>query len=73
MNTATTMSESEKSFLSHMMRWGSDGYPIQKISGKWYWTEFFGIQGAPCSYKTKKSATQAVEKYIDVLIDKAAT
>lgn len=62
----------EKEFLDHMQRWGSDAYPLQKVSRGWVWNEAFGIKGAPVVYKTKREARQAIERYIDALLDKNA-
>ena len=66
------LSENEKRILTHISRWGSDGYPIHKSGNKWMWVEFFGINGAPTIYKTKKEAFAAFEIFLDVLRDKAA-
>ena len=70
--TASILSESESAFLSHMMRWGSDGYPVAERGSKWFWDEFFGVRGAPGSYKTKREAMAAIETYIDILCAKSA-
>ena len=34
------------------------------------WADFWGVKGAPTVYKTKRDAVTAIERYIDVLIDK---
>ncbi len=67
-------SQAEKDFHRHMMMWGSDGFPVQKLkSGRgWIWAEFWGVKGPPTVYKTKRAAFAAVEAYIGVLCDKAA-
>jgi hypothetical protein len=63
----------ESDFLQHMGRFGSDAYPVQKVSGgRWIWRECWGVKGAPTVYKTKRECVQAIERYIDVLIDKTA-
>lgn len=66
------LSDNEESFLRHMMRWGSDGYPVSKVGQSWHWVDFRGCSGAPTVYKTKREAEVAVENYIDILIDKKA-
>ena len=67
-----TRTQSEKDFHNHNIRWGSDGYPILKTKRGWIWQESFGIKGAPTVFKTKKACGEAIERYIDVLCDKAA-
>ena len=67
------LSESEAGFLSHMGRWGSDGYPCRKLKGAhWVWDEFYGIKGAPVVYKTRRECMAAIEAYVDTLIDRKA-
>jgi len=63
----------ENDFLQHIQMWGSDAYPCRKVgNGKWIWEEFWGVKGAPTVYGTKKECVAAIERYIDVLIDKTA-
>lgn len=70
---AVTISRSELDFLAHMMMWGSAGYPVRKVgNGRWIWDDFLGVKGAPTVYKTKRDAVAAVERYIDILIDRKA-
>ena len=71
MKQVNGLTQAESDFLGHMMRFGSDGYPVQKAGRNWQWVEFWGIKGAPTTYKTKRAAFEAVERYIDVLIDKS--
>jgi hypothetical protein len=67
------LSTDENDFLQHWSRWGSDMYPVSKTSGgRWVWTEFCGIKGAPTVYKTKRAACEAVELYVHALIDRSA-
>lgn len=67
------LTEAENAFLRHWMRWGSAGYPIQKVGTRhWIWVEAFGIKGAPTVYKTKKAAGEAIEAYVSALRDRAA-
>ena len=62
------LTEGENQLLAHYIRYGSDGYPVQKVKGGWLWTEMYGIKGAPTVYKTKKSCHAAIEAYIHILI-----
>ena len=67
------ISEKEKELLSHISRWGSDGYPIMKTkNGKWLWYEFFEVKGAPTVYKTKRAAVEAFEAFLGILRDALA-
>ena len=66
------LTDNEESFLRHMMRYGSDGYPVSKVGRTWQWIDFRGCSGAPTVYKTKREAFKAVDNYIDVLLDKKA-
>jgi hypothetical protein len=66
------LTEGEERFLNHNSRWGSDGWPIRKVGRSWHWEDSFGYRGAPVSYKTKREAGEAVERYIDLLLDKKA-
>jgi hypothetical protein len=68
----STLSPAESDFLRHIMMFGSDGYPVQKVGRSWHWVDFWGVKGAPCVYKSKREATAAVERYIEILIDKKA-
>jgi len=67
-----TLSEAENNFLRHISRWGSSGYPIQKLSsGKWIWNDCWGCKGAPTVYKTQREVTEAIERYHQSLLDRA--
>lgn len=72
MNQRANLTESESNFLGHMIRWGSDGYPVQKVGRNWIWGEFCGIKGAPTVYRTKRECVAAISTYEDLLIDKSA-
>ncbi len=60
------LTEEEQHDLDHNMRWGSDGYPLSKVKSGWLLKHF------PKVFKTKKSAGEQWEKYIDILLDKKA-
>ena len=68
----TNLTQAENDFLRHMSMFGSDGYPVKKVGRNWQWMEFWGVKGAPTTYKTKRECVAAIEKYIDILCDKAA-
>jgi len=69
----SSLTEGEANILKHIIRWGSDGYPIQKLrKSRWLWTEMYGIKGPPVVYKTKGEAVTAFERYLDILRDKKA-
>jgi hypothetical protein len=58
--------EDEQSLVTHISRWGSDGYPIKK-AGRRHWTWSYRSLEAPVLYPTKTKATAAFEAYLDVL------
>lgn len=66
------LTDNERSFMNHMHMWGSDGYPVRKVGRKWHWSDAFGIKGSPTTYKTKREAMEAVERYMGILADKKA-
>ena len=69
----TPLTEAEQNFLRHISRWGSDGYPIQKLSKRgWIWNDCWGCKGAPTVYGTKKAVSEAIERYHTALLDRLA-
>ncbi len=59
------LTETETAELTHWSRFGSDGYPIRKLSsGNWILPHF------PVVYKTKREAAAQWERYIDALIER---
>jgi hypothetical protein len=66
------LNANEQAFLNHLIRWGSDGYPVMKRGRQWFWDEFYGIKGAAGAYRTKKEAWAAVAAYEQILIEKKA-
>ena len=63
------ITEDELALMNHIVRWGSDGYPIQKVKSRWQWTQWRSVKGAPVVYKTKREATAAFEAFHNMLID----
>ena len=62
------LSEDERGLMTHISRWGSDGYPVHKVGSKhWVWGPFRSINGAPVCFPTKKQAVESFEKYMDSL------
>ena len=67
-----TLSKGENEWLTHMSRWGSDGYPICKRGRGWVFERAYGVGGAPTVFKTKRAAVTQCELFYDILRDKAA-
>lgn len=66
------LTENENRWMMHMIRWGSDGWPILKVKGGWIFESAFGVGGSPIVYKTKRQAGKAVMAYEDMLSAYAA-
>ncbi len=66
------LSEDERALLTHVSRFGSDGYPVEKLGRGWSWGPWRSIKGPPCIYKTKREAVESFERFHDVLIDASA-
>ena len=63
-----TLTDDERALMQHVSMWGSDGYPIRQLSkGRWIWDNWRGVRGTPVIYKTKREATEAFERFMDVL------
>jgi hypothetical protein len=60
------LSDDEAALLYHVGRYGSDGYPIERVGRRWHWRAWRGVRGAPVVYKTKRSATAAFEGWADL-------
>lgn len=61
--------EDERALLNHVCMWGSDGYPIQKVGSRWIWADFRSVKGSPTTYKTKRDAVAAFERFYDMLLE----
>ncbi len=66
------LTQAEHDFQQHIGMFGSDAYPVQKIGRRWQWVDFWGVKGAPTTYKTKRECVSAIEAYLDILLDKTA-
>ena len=40
------LTEDENALLTHISRWGSDGYPLNHLKRGWTW-DYRGIKGPP--------------------------
>lgn len=65
------LTDGERSILTHVSRWGSDGYPIQKLGRGWTWGTS-AVSGPPVVFKTKRAAVTSFEAFHDVLLDALA-
>ena len=67
------LTEDERALLVHLSRWGSDGYPIQKLARARGWTwSYRSIQGPPVIFKTRRAAVASFEVFEGILIDAKA-
>lgn len=69
------LTERESFMLNHIMRWGSDGYPVQKVGSRhWSWAYGSGndTHQCPVVFPTKKQAVSSFEAHLDILRDKKA-
>ena len=64
----STLTDDERDLLAHIIRWGSDGYPIRRLRRGWTWS-YRGIQGPPVVFKTKREAVAPFEAFKAILID----
>jgi hypothetical protein len=69
---ARGITEDENDLVAHVMRWGSDGYPVHKLGRGWVWGPFRSVNGPPTMFKTKREATANFEMFLDVLRDAKA-
>lgn len=60
----------EIDLMTHISRWGSDGYPVHKFGHKWDW-QYRSLQSGRL-YSTKREAVLAFEAYYDILRDAKA-
>ncbi len=66
------MTENENSVLRHWSMFGSDGYPIIRRGSRWWVDGIRGCGACPSGFGTKREAVAQWERYIDILIDRAA-
>jgi hypothetical protein len=59
------LTDGERSLLTHVCRFGSDGYPIRKLGRGWVWhSEGRGIKGPPVIFKTKRAFNDIVARKV---------
>lgn len=63
---ARPLHDDERALLNHVMRWGSDGYPVARVASR-HWSWSFRTLSAPRCYPTKREATTSFETYLDVV------
>jgi len=66
------MAENEAFVLNQWSMFGSDGYPIIERGGRWWVDGIRGCGACPAGFRTKREAVAQWERYIDILIDRAA-
>lgn len=59
------LTDEERRLLSHVLMFGSDGYPIAKVRGGWIIDH--PAAHFPAVFRTKRAATEQFERYLDVL------
>ena len=69
-SAANNLTADEDYLLGHISRWGSDGYPVAKIGGRW-------TVAAVCGRKAEKHATKgkavaSFELFLSELRDRKA-
>lgn len=62
------LTDGEAELLCHISRWGSDGYPIERVGRSWHWRTWRTVRGSPIVYKTKRAATEAFEAWHDLAL-----
>ena len=66
------ISEDEQALMTHISRFGSDGYPVRRVGSRhWAW-DYRGIKGPPVCFPTKRQAVASFEAFMDVLRDAKA-
>lgn len=67
------ITDDERALLTHLSRWGSDGYPIRKFRCKrWTWGPWRSVQGPPTVFQTRREAVASFEAFYEVLVDASA-
>jgi len=69
------LTERESFMLNHITRFGSEGYPVQKVGSRhWSWAYGNGsdTHSCPVTFPTKKLAVASFESHLEILRDKKA-
>jgi hypothetical protein len=64
------LSDDEAALVYHVQRWGSTGYPVERVGSKWCWRDWRSVSGSPVLYKTKRAATTAFEGWVDLTLER---
>lgn len=72
MSDLRPLTDDEAVLLTHVGRWGSDGYPIVRRRREWWIVSFRSVPGFPSPYKTRKAARQQFEAYLDLARERLA-
>jgi hypothetical protein len=74
-STKPALTELESFMLNHISRFGSTGYPVQKV-GSHHWSWQYGngddSHACPVVFPTKKQAVASFEGHLEILRDKKA-
>lgn len=70
LNPVRPVTEAERRLVSHIMRWGSDSYPIAKMGRRW-WIRHEAAN-FPSPFRTRLEAVARFEKFVDLLVDSLA-
>lgn len=66
-NTTTSdlapLTDDEIALCYHVTRFGSAGYPVERVGRRWHWRAWRSVKGAPVSYTTKRAAVAAFESW----------
>lgn len=61
----------ESDMLTHVSRWGSDGYPVKKVGSR-HWSWDWCGKGCPTVFPTKREAVASFERYHEMVLDRLA-
>lgn len=66
------LTDDEAALIAHVERWGSDGYPIEKIGKSWQIVAFRSWPGYPTTYETKKAAAEQFRRWLSLALERWA-
>lgn len=70
MSDLAPLTDDEAALLYHIGRWGSQGYPIERVGRSWHWRSWRSVRGAPTVYRTKTAAVGAFEVWYGLALDR---
>lgn len=65
-----TIEPGRRKLLSHVSRWGSDGYPVHKLGSGWTWGND-DVHGPPVAFKTKREAVASFERFYEIMVNES--